>query len=91
MAKNSLIQLYQFKDFDMDKFVKKYLYEISEHKEIEDIDMFTSGTMYVSCQNDGVIKDKEDEKTIVECRFNNVKIGELYEYKIKNTKLKPHP
>jgi len=34
MAKNSLIQLYQFKDFDMDKFVRRYLYKVSEQQEI---------------------------------------------------------
>ena len=29
------IQLYQFKDFDMDKFVSLYLYEINPHEELD--------------------------------------------------------
>ena len=67
MAKNSLIQLYQFKDFDMDKFVRRYLYEISEHKEVEDIDMFTGEDIYITIKAHAGVK--KVDRIALKCQY----------------------
>ena len=37
MKKNKdTIELYQFKDFDMDRFIELYLYEVNPHEEIDE-------------------------------------------------------
>ena len=67
MDNNSLIQLYHFKDFDMDKFVRRYLYEISEHKEVEDIDMFTGEDTYITIKAHAGVKNVD--KIALKCQY----------------------
>lgn len=58
---------------------KKLMYKI----DYSELDLFTSGKMYIDCT--GAVKDESNQTISVDCNFNNVKIGDLNPYRIKNT------
>ena len=48
------IQLYQFKDFDMDKFIENYLHEVNEHEEVVGLSVWDGVKTKMTKRKEGV-------------------------------------
>ena len=64
---NTIIQLYQFRDFDTEQFISLYLQEIAPRKEIEDINMYTGDCTFKEINPHTGTKNRE--KIIAKCAF----------------------
>lgn len=67
VKKTSQIQLYEFRDFDMERFISLYLEEIAPRKDIISVNMFTGEAHYVDIKEHSGVKKRD--KIIAKCQY----------------------